>query len=123
MKLTEYDLDEYTLPDDVSKQILKNQKMCEYYEKFDTEHDMLKVLEKAEKWDNLEERPMVEYMEYEIIVERLKKRIEELKITSGEPIPDLLSQLQKIMEGDDGYPMNQNNITNVDKIEFKEGKE
>ena len=34
-------------------QILKNQKMCEYYQKFDTEHDMLKVLEKAEKWDKL----------------------------------------------------------------------
>jgi len=33
------------------EQILKNQKMCEYYQKFDTEHDMLKVLEKAEQFE------------------------------------------------------------------------
>lgn len=59
-------------------QILKNQKMCTYYEKFSDEHDMLKVLEDAEKYRLYDWSGNV-LLTNHLIVERLKKRIEQEK--------------------------------------------
>ena len=87
---------------------------------FMTEEEILKNQEDAEKFHKvimalaqeigiedidwlegeINYRPFFKRMNKLMFMEqRLKKRIEELKITSGEPIPDLLSQLQKILDG------------------------
>ena len=75
----------------VRDQILKNQSDAEKLQQYQKENWIsipkadFECIRKEEK-------------ESRLIVERLKKRIEDLKVTSGEPVPDLLSQLQKILE-------------------------
>jgi len=93
------------LPNRYREQIRKNQKMCEYYQKFDTEHDMLKVLEAAKNWEMKCEGDAMELMELQTLKERLKKFIDKDVYRADEPMlwPDhlLKIELQKILEGKD----------------------
>ena len=88
---------EFDDPEQVIDQILKNQAEHEYYQKFDTEHDMLEVLAKAENYDELNNKFRIE----NLIVERLKKRIEELSKQEyfTDVSQNIVAELQKILDG------------------------